>query len=140
MTSTKDYDFAATLAALDAARKQFPEDSAEARAIGFAFGLVIFINNKRTTLREFLEWNAMAHLPASKLPFNAHATFATQEEADAWRASGKARDGDRVIIGDQGYEVVDVPRIGLCFAARPLPEQLAAWEAEDAGEDGSSES
>ena len=140
MADAKDYGFHATLAALDAARKQFPEDSAEARAIGFAFGLVIFINNKRTTLREFLEWQSMAHLPASKLPFKAHATFATQEEADAWRASGKARDGDRVIIAGQGYEVVDVPRLGLRFAARPLPEQLAAWEAEDADEEDSSES
>src|SRR5690349_11994036 len=140
MTATKDYDFGATLTALEAARKQFPEDSAEAKAIGFAYGLVIFINNKRTVLREFLEWQAMAHLPASKLPFKAHATFATREEADAWRASGKARDGDRVIIGDQGYEVVDVPPYGLKFAAWPLPEQLAAWEAEEAGEDGSSES
>jgi hypothetical protein len=131
MTATKDYDFGATLDALEAARKHFPEDSPEAQAINFAFGMLIFINNKRTTLREFLEWNAMGHLPASKLPFNAHATFATQEEVDAWRASGKARDGDRVIIGDKGYEVVDVPRIGLCFAARPLPEQLAAWEKEE---------
>jgi hypothetical protein len=135
MTATSDYDFGATLTALEAARKQFPEDSAEARAIKLAFGLVIFINNKRTVLREFLEWNAMAHLPASKLPFKAHATFATQEEADAWRASGKARDGDRIIIGGKGYEMVDVPPYGLRFAWAPLPEELAAQDAEEDSSD-----
>jgi hypothetical protein len=132
MTDKKDYDLGATLTALDAARKHFPEDSPEAQAIRFAFGMVIFINHKRTVLREFLEWNAMAHLPASKLPFNPHATFATQEEADAWRASGKARDGDRIIIAGKGHEVVDMPPYGLKFAWAPLPEELAAQEAEDA--------
>jgi hypothetical protein len=131
MTSAEDYDFHATLAALEAARKQFPEDSEEARRIMFAFRLVIFINSERPMLREFFKWLDSASLPTAERPFNAVHTFTTQEEADAWLASGKAIDGERVIIAGQGYEVVDVPRIGLRFRWVPLPAQLAAWEQEE---------
>ncbi len=132
MPAAEDYDFHATLTALEAARKQFPEDSEEARRIMFAFRLVIFINGERPMLREFFKWLDSASLPTTERPFNASHTFSTQEEADVWRASGKASDGERVIIAGQGYEVVDVPRIGLRFRWVPLPAQLAAWEdAED---------
>lgn len=135
MSGAKDYDYDEILAALEAARKNLPEDSSEARALRVAFSLVIFINSERPMLREFLKWLDSALLPTAERPFGASHTFATQEEADAWRASGKAIDGERVIIAGQGYEVVDVPPYGLKFRWVPLPAQLAAWEAEDAEED-----
>ncbi len=131
MPSAKDFDYSATLLALDAAYKLFPEDSAEAKAIRLAVSLMIFTAGKRPVLKEFLKWLEVADLPASQVPFNALHEFATQEEADAWRASGQANDGDRIIIAGKGYEVVDVPPYGLKFAWAPLPEDLAALESED---------
>jgi hypothetical protein len=92
---------------------------------------MIFTAGKRPVLKEFLKWLEVADLPASQVPFNALHEFATQEEADAWRASGQANDGDRIIIAGKGYEVVDVPPYGLKFAWAPLPEDLAALESED---------
>lgn len=131
MPSAKDFDYSATLDALTAAHKLFPQESAEAKAIELSVSLIVFTARRRPILKEFLAWLETASLPASQVPFNALHEFSTQEEADAWRASGRAKDGDRIIIAGKGYEVVDVPPDGLKFARVPLPEELATWESED---------
>ena len=53
--------------------------------------------------------------------------FATREEADAWRASGAAKDGERVKIAGKGFMVVEVNG-KLYFMVAPLAEELETEE------------
>lgn len=131
MADIDDYDYKERSDALLSVIKQFPEGSEEGEVLQLAAHLLLYVYCDRKRLRAFRQWRAEGDLPASQVPFNALHEFATQEEADAWRASGQATDGDRIIIAGQGYEVVDVPPYGLKFRWVPLPAQLAAWEAEE---------
>ena len=54
--------------------------------------------------------------------------FATREEADAWRASGAAKDGERVKIAGKGFMVVQSPSGKLYFMVAPLAEELETEE------------
>jgi len=65
--------------------------------------------------------------------------FATREEADQWRASGKAKDRDRVKIAGKGHMVVEVNG-KLYFAFAPLPEELNSPEWQDDSEDSEDDS
>jgi len=49
--------------------------------------------------------------------------FATREEANAWLASGKADEADRVKIAGKGFLVARVPG-RLTLIDTPLPEEL----------------
>jgi hypothetical protein len=60
--------------------------------------------------------------------------FATREEADAWRASGAAKDGERVKIAGKGFMVVEVNG-KLYFMVAPLPEELETEEWKGGAED-----
>ena len=53
--------------------------------------------------------------------------FATREEADKWRASGNAKDSERVKIAGKGFMVVEVTG-KLHFMVAPLPEELETDE------------
>jgi len=56
--------------------------------------------------------------------------FATREEANAWLASGKADEADRVKIAGKGFQVARVPgRLTLIDA--PLPEELGTDDSEE---------
>jgi hypothetical protein len=131
MTATPDFDYNETMDALASASRQFPAGSREERAIQLAARLMLFVAGDRRQLKAFRNWLEAGSAPYTRAHFNASHEFATQEEADAWRASGKATDGERVIIAGKGYEVVEVPPYGLKFASVPLPEELAAREAEE---------
>jgi hypothetical protein len=111
--------------------KRLPEGSQERHVLQLAGRLLLYVYYDRKRLEAFREWCEEGALPAAQEEFKASRVFATQEEADAWLASGNAADGERVIIADQGYEVVDVPPYGLKFRWVPLPAQLAAWEKEE---------
>jgi hypothetical protein len=125
MTSPTDFDYTETMEALATASKRFPEGSREERAIQLAARLMLFAAGDRHQWKAFRKWLEESSGPYTRAHFKASQEFATQDEADAWRASGKATDGERVIIAGKGYEVVDVPPYGLKFARVPLPEELA---------------
>ncbi len=131
MTSPPDVDYTETMDALVSASKQFPEGSREERAIQLAARLMLFVAGDRRQFQAFRKWLEEGSSPYTRAHFNASQEFATQDEADAWRSSGKATDGERVIIAGKGYEVVDVPPYGLKFARVPLPEELAAPNANE---------
>lgn len=135
MAENDEYDYKERSDALLSVIKQFPEGSKEGEILQFAAQLLLYVYCDRKRLRAFRQWRAEGDLPVSQVPFNALHEFATQADADAWRASGQARDSDRIIIAGKSYEVVDVPPYGLKFAPVPLPQELAAWEAEDDASD-----
>jgi hypothetical protein len=60
--------------------------------------------------------------------------FATREEADTWRASGTAKDGERVKIAGKGFMVVEVNG-KLYFMVAPLPEELETEEWKGGGDE-----
>jgi hypothetical protein len=131
MKSVADFDYVETRDVLISMLKRLPEDSQEKHVLQLVGRLLLYVYYDRKRLEAFREWCEEGALPAAQEEFNASHVFATQEEADAWRGSGKATDGERVIIAGQGYEVVDVPPYGLKFRWLPLPSQLAAWAAEE---------
>lgn len=130
MKSILDFELGEMLDALGDASRQFPDGSKEERAIQLAALSLLYVCERRR-FKEFRQWHEENSEPSTRAQFNASHEFATQEEADAWRASGKPTDGERIIIAGQGYEVVDVPPYGLRFAWVPLPEQWAAMAAEE---------
>jgi len=56
--------------------------------------------------------------------------FATREEANAWLASGKADEADRVKIAGKGFQVARVPG-RLTFIDAPFPEELGTDDSEE---------
>jgi hypothetical protein len=131
MSFILDFDYGETRDALISLGKQFPEGSKEERAIRLAGHLLLYVSCDRRRLRAFRAWHEEGSLPYSSAQFDASHEFATQEEANAWRASGKATDGERVLIAGKGYEMVDVPPYGLRFMRVLTPEEWAQAEAEE---------
>lgn len=55
--------------------------------------------------------------------------FSTREEANAWLASGKADEADRVKIAGKGFKVARVPG-RLTFIDAPFPEELGTDDSD----------
>lgn len=120
MASLLDFDCGELLEALGRARKHVQAGSEEEKSLDLAVQVVRYVCHPERS-KDFRRWHE-----EDPEKFDATHVFATREEATAWRDSGKATEGERVLIAGDGYEVVDVPGIGLRFGRVPLPGQLKA--------------
>jgi hypothetical protein len=104
-------------------------DAAELAQIAL---LYIFHTRKRDDFKQF--YKSCFDTSTSFTVEVAH-EFATREEADAWRASGAAKDGERVKIAGKGFMVVQSSSGKLYFMVAPLPEELETEEWKGGAED-----
>jgi len=120
MTTPKDFNMDATLRILDATSGNYPAGSKEEAAVQLAAVALLYIR-RSGKLDDFFQYHREFSDPAFKVKISQ--TFATQEEADRWLASGRASDGELVKIAAQGFQVIRLPS-GLRFLRTPLPEEL----------------
>ncbi|WP_309888377.1 hypothetical protein [Archangium sp.] len=132
MEYTPDFDLHEALLVLNPFIASQAEGSKERKAFELAqiALLYIYLTRKEKDFREFYKSTLDPSLPSIKV---AH-EFATREEADQWRASGNAKDYDRVKIAGKGHMVVEVNG-KLYFMIAPLPEELNSPEWQDDSED-----
>ncbi|HZI15590.1 MAG TPA: hypothetical protein VE153_34780 [Myxococcus sp.] len=126
MTVTPDFDLDEALRTLDAASKKFPEGSPEERTVQLSALSLLYVL-QLGKLREFREYLRERLDPSFQVQVSQ--VFASREDAEAWLASGKAADGERVKIAGQGFQVVRLPK-GPRFLRAPLPDEPGAPEAE----------
>ncbi len=134
MEYTPDFDLNEALLVLNPFTASQAEGSKERKAFELAqiALLYIYLTRKEKEFREFYKSTFDPSLPKIEV---AH-EFATREDADQWRASGNAKDYDRVKIAGKGHMVVEVNG-KLYFMIAPLPEELSSPEWQDDSEDDS---
>ena len=134
MEYTPDFDLNEALLVLNPFTTSQAEGSKERKAFELAqiALLYIYLTRKEKEFREFYKSTFDPSLPKIEV---AH-EFATREDADQWRASGNAKDYDRVKIAGKGHMVVEVNG-KLYFMIAPLPEELSSPEWQDDSEDDS---
>ena len=114
-----DFDVDAVMKLVGTVGSKYPEGSPEDEALRIVSVALLYIRDQqklddyREYFRRFFTYK----------PVTLSRTFATREEADAWLASGNARDGELVKIGGQGFVVLDALK-GLKFVPSRLPEEL----------------
>ena len=121
MVELPDFEMDEALRTLDAASKKYPEGSKEEATVQLAAISLLYVRHIRK-LDDFFKYYQEFFDP-SFMPKVSHA-FATREEADAWLASGQARDRTLVSIAGQGFQIIQLPNKPLRFLRTPLPEEL----------------
>ncbi len=111
----------AVLRILGSVSEKYPTGSPEDEALRVAAVALLFVRDNQK-LDEYRDYFRKFFTPAIDAITVSH-TFETREEADAWIASGAAKDGDLVKIAGQGFRVIPGPR-GLKLLRTPLPEEL----------------
>jgi len=126
MEYTPDFDLHEALLVLNPFIASQAEGSKERKAFELAqiALLYIYLTRKEKDFRGFYKSTFDPSLPKIEV---AH-EFATREEADQWRASGNAKDYDRVKIAGKGFMVVQSSSGKLYFMVAPLPEELETEE------------
>ena len=120
-----DPDFAvdSILEVLRAVNEKYQEGSPEDEALRVAAVALLYVREIQK-LEEYREFFRAFYTPAIDYIVVSQ-TFATREEADAWLASGKASEGERVRIAGEGFRVIPERKgTGLRFLRTPLPEEL----------------
>jgi hypothetical protein len=137
MEYNPDFDLHEALLVLNPFIASQTEGSKERKAFELAqiALLYIYLTRKEKEFREFYKRTFDPSLPKIEV---AH-EFATREEADQWRASGNAKDYDRVKIAGKGHMVVEVNG-KLYFMIAPLLEELNSPEWQDDSEDSEDDS
>jgi hypothetical protein len=137
MEYTPDFDLHEALLVLNPFIASQAEGSKERKAFELAqiALLYIYLTRKEKDFRGFYKSTFDPSLPKIEV---AH-EFATREEADQWRASGNAKDYDRVKIAGKGHMVVEVNEKPY-FMIAPLPEELNSPEWQDESEDSEDDS
>jgi hypothetical protein len=101
MICNKDFDVDSVLEALRAVNDKYQEGSPEDEALRVAAVALLYVREVQK-LDEYREFFRSFYTPAIDYIVVSQ-TFATREEADAWLASGKAREGERVRIAGEGF-------------------------------------
>jgi hypothetical protein len=123
MIYNKDFDVDSVLERLRIVNEKYQEGSPEDEAIRVAAVALLYVREIQK-LDEYREFFRAFYTPAIDYIVVSH-TFATREEADAWLASGKASEGERVRIAGEGFRVIPERKgTGLRFLRTPLPEEL----------------
>ncbi|HEX8439323.1 hypothetical protein [Archangium sp.] len=117
------FDVDTVLRTVEAVSKRHPEGTPEDEALRICAAALLFVRDDLQKLEEFREFFRKLTTPAVEGIKVAH-TFASREEADAWLASGTARDGQLVRVAGQGFTVIDHGPKGLKLVRMPLPEEL----------------
>ncbi len=123
MPYDKNFDADAVLRTVEALSRQQPEGTPEDAALRVCAAALLFVRDDLKKLEEFREFFRKITTPAIEGIKVAH-TFASREEAEAWLASGSARDGQLVRVAGQGFTVIDRGPKGLKLVRIPLPEEL----------------
>jgi len=134
MADIPDFDMNEILLALNPFIRSHAEGSKEREVFTLAQTALLYIRD-RVKKEDFDEYRKLL-IPGYWPKFEIVQDFATREEADQWRASGKAKDHDRVKIAGKGHMVVEVNG-KLYFMIAPLPEELNSPEWQDDSEDDS---
>ncbi|WP_369945240.1 hypothetical protein [Vitiosangium sp. GDMCC 1.1324] len=108
---------------MEALSKQYPEGTPEDEALRVCASALLFVRDDLRKLEELREFFRKITTPAIEGIKVVH-SFASREEADAWLASGLARDGLLVRVAGQGFTVIDHGPKGLKLVRIPLPEEL----------------
>lgn len=123
MTDSQDFDVDSVLERLRAMSEKFQAGSSEEQALRVAAVALIYVRETQR-LEDYRGFFRKFSTPATESIVPSHA-FATREKADAWLASGKARQGDLVTIAGEGFRVIPKrDATGLRFRPTPLPEEL----------------
>ncbi len=126
MTYLPDFDLEDILDTLESVSQTHGADSKERGAVQLAAIALLYARHIRQ-LDDFRKYYREFFDPSYKVKVSHE--FATQEEADAWLASGNAADGERVKIAGKGFHVVQLPR-GMRLIDAPLPEELGPPESD----------
>ncbi|WP_375768813.1 hypothetical protein NR798_45245 [Archangium gephyra] len=123
MKYNPDFDVDSVLDRLRTVNEKYPEGSPEDEALRVAAVALLYVRETQK-LGDYREFFRAFYTPAIEYIVVAH-TFATREEADAWLASGKTRDGELVRIAGEGFQVIpERSGKGFRFLRTPLPEEL----------------
>jgi hypothetical protein len=126
MAYIPDFDVEDILDTLESVSQMHGADSKERAAVQLAAIALLYARHIRK-LDDFRGYYREFFDPSFKVKVSHE--FATREEADAWLASGKAADGERVRIAGKGFHVVQLPR-GTRLIDAPLPEELGPPDSE----------
>jgi hypothetical protein len=123
MKYNPNFDVDSVLELLRTVNETYQEGSPEDEAIRIA-AVALFYVRERQKLEDYREFFRSFYTPAIDY-ITVSQTFTTREEADAWLADGKAREGERVRIAGLGFRVIPERKgQGLRFLRSPLPEEL----------------
>jgi hypothetical protein len=129
MAHIPDFDFDGMIDVLSPFIEGQAEGSKEREALTLAQIALFYIRDHKDDFVKYYE----RFFTTSFTVEVAH-EFATREEADAWLASGNAKDSERVKIAGKGFMVVQVSG-KLYFMIAPLPEELETDEWKDDSEE-----
>lgn len=123
MKYNPNFDVDSVLDILRTVNERYPEGSPEDEALRIA-AVALFYVRETQKLEDYREFFRSFYTPAIDYIVVAQ-TFATRKEADAWLASGAARDGELVRIAGEGFQVIPERHgKGWRFLRTPLPEEL----------------
>lgn len=126
----ENFDVDSVLETLRAIDEKYQEGSPEDEALRVAAVALLYVR-ERQKLDDYRDFFRKFHTPAAESIVPAH-SFATREEADAWLASGTAREGELVRIAGEGFRVIPKRGAeGLRFRPAPLPEELMKMSPPD---------
>jgi hypothetical protein len=120
MMTTDEFNMDATLRILDTASGLYPAGSQEEEAVQLAAIALLYIRHIKK-LDDFFKYRHEFSEPSPSV--RVAQVFETQEDADRWLKSGKASDGELVLIAGQGFQVILLPA-GARFLRTPLPDEL----------------
>ncbi len=129
MKYNQSFDVDTVLRTMETVSKHHPEGTPEDEALRVCAAALLFVRDDLQKLEEFREFFRKVTTPAIEGIKVAH-SFASREEAEAWLASGTARDGQLVRISGKGFTVLDHGPKGLKLVRIPLPEELPPHKPE----------
>lgn len=123
MKYNPDFDVDSVLGLLRTVNEKYQEGSPEDEAIRVA-AVALFYVRESQKLDDYREFFRSFYTPAIDYIVVSQ-TFATRKDADAWLASGKASQGERIKIAGEGFRVIPERKgTGLRLLRSPLPEEL----------------
>ncbi len=123
MTDKTDFDVDSVLGILSTVSGKYQPGSPEDEALRVAATALIYVRESQK-LEDYRNFFRKFSTPAIDY-VTVSRTFSTKEEADAWLASGAARQDELVRVAGQGFRVIPERKgPGLRFLRTPLPEEL----------------
>jgi hypothetical protein len=119
MTYNSNFDVDAVMKMVGSVGAKYPEGSPEDEALRIVSVALLYLRDTQK-LDEYREYFRRFF---TYKPVTVARTFATREEADAWLASGHAKDGDLIKAAGQAFIVIHALET-LRLVPTRLPEEL----------------
>lgn len=119
MTYNSNFDVDAVMKTVGTVGTKYPEGSPEDEALRIVSVALLYLRDTQK-LDEYREYFRRFF---TYKPVTIVRTFSTREEADAWLASGRAKDGDLVKVAGQAFIVIHALE-RLRLVPTRLPEEL----------------